>query len=45
MSEEKVARSSGTLRINGSRKKIRGTLVAGEKGAAFYAAKQQEPGK
>ena len=43
MSEENTARSSGSLKINGERKKHQGTLVAGEKGAAFYLQKQQDP--
>ncbi len=42
MSEINTVKSSGTLKLV-SGKKYRGTLVAGEKGAAFYIKKQQEP--
>ena len=42
MSENNTVRSNGTLQlING--KKIRGELVAGEQGAAFYARGKKEP--
>ena len=43
MSETNVMRSSGTLQINESGRKLRGELVAGEKSAAFYVKKQKEP--
>ena len=43
MSLDNTARSDGKLRINGTGKKIHGSLVASEKGAAFYVTKQQEP--
>ena len=43
MSLDNTARSDGKLRINGTGKKIHGSLVASEKGAAFYVPKQQEP--
>ena len=43
MSLDNTARSDGKLRINGTGKKIHGSLVATEKGAAFYVPKQQEP--
>ena len=42
MSDYNTVRSSGTLQTPGS-KKIRGELVAGETGAAFYAKGQKEP--
>lgn len=42
MSELNTVRSAGTLKmVNG--KKYRGTLVAGEEGAAFYIKKQEKP--
>lgn len=42
MSENNTVKSSGTLKlVNG--KKYRGTLVAGDNGAAFYARGNDEP--
>ena len=42
MSENNTVRSNGTLQLIGG-KKYRGTLVAGETGAAFYAKGKDEP--
>ena len=42
MSEKNTVRSNGTLQLVGG-KKYRGTLVADEKGAAFYPRGKTEP--